>query len=216
MGFSDFWDGVISYASGIDFWEFSGLVFGLLAVLFLIRENIWTWPTGIAYVIVSFVVFWNARLYGDFLLHVFFLALNIYGWHYWLRGKTNAQQKEQVPVSTMPVQGLLLTIGASGLGIFLFAQFLMALPRWFEGVAPAALPYWDSTTSILSVAGMWLTARKKIENWYFWFAVDVLAAGIYFYKELYFFSLLYFIYIGMAVSGYLSWRRSMRLTVSGV
>ena len=100
-------------------------------------------------------------------------------------------------------------MGITLIGIFVFAKVLIGVPSLFDGVDPPALPYWDSTTSILSVTGMWLTARKKIDNWYYWFAVDVLATGIYVYKELYFYALLYLFYIGMAVAGYLAWKKTM-------
>ena len=191
----------------LDLWGIAGLVFGLLAVYFLIKESIWTWPSGILYVLVSFVVFWQARLYGDFLLHVFFLVLNVYGWVYWTKGGT--AQDHSVPITHSSSRSMLLVFMATIVGVFVFARFLMAIPDMFEGVDPPALPYWDSTTSVLSVAGMWLTARKKIDNWYYWFIVDVLATGIYFYKELYFYSLLYLVYVGMAVAGYLAWRKTM-------
>jgi nicotinamide mononucleotide transporter len=207
MHLNDIWQDVISYAEQISIWELSGLFFGILAVVFLIRESIWTWPAGIAYVIVSFVVFWEARLYGDFLLHIFFLVLNIYGWIFWSR--KSKRQTPDLKITTLPVKhnitALLLTIT----GIIVFAQFLINLPDLIDGIEPAALPYWDSTTSILSVTGMWLTARKKIENWYYWFAIDIIAAGVYFHKDLYFYSLLYFLYIGMAIAGYIAWRKTM-------
>ncbi|WP_323755234.1 nicotinamide riboside transporter PnuC [Roseivirga sp.] len=207
MQLNDIWQDIISYAQEISVWELSGLVFGILAVLFLIKESIWTWPAGIAYVIVSFFVFWEARLYGDFILHIFFLVLNIYGWYYWVKGKGDKEPDVVITHtnSKRSIIFLLLTI----VGIFTFGQFLINIPSIFEGVEPAALPYWDSTTSILSVTGMWLTARKKIDNWYYWFAVDVIATGVYFYKELYFYSFLYFLYIGMAIAGYMAWKKTM-------
>ena len=176
-------------------------------MLFLIKESIWTWPAGIAYVIVSFVVFWNARLYGDFILHIFFLVLNIYGWYYWVRGKKD--ENPSVTITHSSVKQSIIFLSFTIIGIFAFGQFLINIPSMFEGVEPAALPYWDSTTSILSVTGMWLTARKKIDNWYYWFAVDIIATGVYFYKELYFYSFLYFLYIGMAIAGYLAWKKTM-------
>ncbi len=213
MSFTDFWQGVISYAQEISLWELSGLIFGILTVVFLIKESIWTWPFGIAYVLVSFVVFWEARLYGDFLLHIFFLILNIYGWYYWVYGKK--ADEDGIAISQMSFKSLISSIGLSVIGIFVFAQVLIGIPGLFEGMAPASLPYWDSTTSMLSVTAMWLTARKKIDNWYYWLVVDILAAGIYFYKELYFFSLLYFLYIGMAVSGYLAWKKRMLVLDNG-
>ncbi len=190
-----------------DIWGLLGLVFGLLAVWFLIKESIWTWPFGILYVLVSFVVFWDARLYGDLLLHVFFLILNIYGWYYWLFGKDGNDHEVVITTSTNKL--LIVTFLISLLGIGIFGYFLEHLPNYFEDLPASSLPYWDATTSILSVTGMWLTTKKKIENWYYWLLVDILATGIYFYKGVYFFAILYLVYIGMAVSGYLTWKKLM-------
>ncbi len=210
MSLSDFWQGVISYTEQSSAWEISGWIFGILCVVFLIRESIWTWPFGIAYVITAFVVFWNARLYGDFILHIFFFILNVYGWYFWIYGKN--KNESEIPVTKLNLRGLGRSALFSAVGIFLFAVFLINLPNWISGIEPASLPFWDSTTSVLSVTAMFLTARKKIDNWYYWFVVDVLATGIYFYKELYFFSLLYLVYVGMAIAGYLAWRKSMLKT----
>ncbi|OEK05857.1 hypothetical protein BFP71_06990 [Roseivirga misakiensis] len=209
MQFNEIWDQIVSTALSMDLWGIAGFLFGLLAVYFLIKESIWTWPFGILYVLVSFVVFWQARLYGDFLLHIFFLVLNIYGWVYWSRPKDTT--KKEVIITHSSTQQMLIMFVLTIVGVFVFGKLLLAIPSQFEGVEPPALPYWDSTTSILSVTGMWLTARKKIDNWYYWFVVNVLATGIYFYKELYFYSLLYFIYIGMAIAGYRAWKKTMTL-----
>ena len=92
----------------------------------------------------------------------------------------------------------------SGAGTYLAGKLLVEF-------TDASLPYWDSTTSVLSITAMWLTAKKKIENWVIWLVVDLLATGIYYYKGLYFYCILYLVYIGMAVAGYLSWRKSMNL-----
>ena len=209
MQFNEIWDQIVSTVLGMDLWGISGFLFGILAVYFLIKESIWTWPFGIVYVLISFVVFWQARLYGDFLLHIFFLVLNIYGWVYWSKSKGSVETEVKISHSNarQSLFMVLLTIA----GVFVFGKLLIEIPNQIDGVDPPALPYWDSTTSILSVTGMWLTARKKLDNWYYWFLVNVLATGIYFYKELYFYSLLYFIYIGMAVAGYMAWKKTMML-----
>lgn len=200
-----FLEQIITYASHIDVLELSGLIFGLLAVYLLIKENIWTWPAGIAYVLVSFVIFWQQKLYADFALHIFFLILNIYGWWYWLQGgKENDTKKEEVPVTHTKKRMLVFLSLLSVTGIYVLGFLLTQY-------TDASLPYWDSATTILSLAGMWLTARKKLENWHFWFAVDILATGVYFYKGIYFYALLYLIYIGLAVAGYLAWKKTMQI-----
>lgn len=196
---------IAQYITDINPYEAAGLVFGLLAVLLLIRENIWTWPSGIAYVLVSLVIFWREKLYADFGLHIFFLVLNIYGWWYWVYGDKN--KKEVVPVTTISLSWLLVLTWISLAGTFLMGYLLSR--------TDASLPYWDSATTVFSITAMWLTARKKIENWYFWFLVDVLATGVYFYKDIYFYAVLYLIYIGLAVSGYLAWNKTMKSQAVG-
>ena len=202
------WQEAINYAVNMDHLELAGLVFGLLAVWYLIKQSLLTWPAGIIYVFISFVIFWRIQLYGDFILHIFFLVLNIYGWYYWLWGRKKGE--EDVPVTVNSLKNNLLIAVATLSGVLVFGYFLQRLPSLIDGLQPAALPYWDATTSILSVTGMWLTTRKKLENWYYWIIVDVLATGIYAYKGIYFYSILYGVYIIMAIYGYLEWRRTMK------
>ena len=205
---SEFFKQVFEYALHIDLLELSGLIFGLLCVWWLIKQNILTWPAGIIYVFISFVIFWRIRLYGDFILHIFFLVLNIYGWYYWVRHRKSDQ--EELPVTTYSLRINLIVATITALGVWVFGYFLEHLPNLFSGLEPAALPYWDATTSILSVTGMWLTTRKKLENWYYWLAVDILASVIYVYKGIYFYALLYGVYVILAISGYVEWRKSMK------
>lgn len=196
-------NGILNYGRNIDILELLGLIFGLLAVYYLIKENILTWPFGILYVLVSFVIFWQEKLYADFALHVFFLVLNIYGWWYWVEGG-KPKNKQEVSISHVSIFRLIFLLIISFLGV-------TSLGFTLEKYTDASLPYWDSATTVLSLTGMWLTARKKIENWYFWFIVDVLATGIYFYKGIYFYAVLYLIYIGLAIVGFFAWKETMKL-----
>ena len=191
---------VVDYAFSIGGLEFLGLVFGLLAVYYLIKQNILTWLTGILYVLVSFVIFWKARLYADLGLHVIFLVLNIYGWIHWVKGADD--KGEELPVTFAGVRISVVSTLFTIIGVIVLGFLL-------DTYTDASLAYWDSTTTVMSIVAMWMTARKYIENWIIWLIVDVLASGIYVYKEIYFYAILYLIYIGMAISGYLAWRKSM-------
>lgn len=191
---------IFQYIENISVLEVIGLFTGLVTVILLIRQNILTWPVGIVYVLVSLIIFLEAKLYADFALHIVYLALNIYGWYYWYYGKKN--QQEVLSVSTTSRNLSLVLMVLSGAGIWATGYML-------HRFTDASLPYWDSATTILSFTGMWLTARKKIENWLYWFVVDVLAAGIYFYKGIQLYALLYLIYVGLAIAGYYNWKRSM-------
>ena len=203
----DFWNSIVSYAVQIDFLELLGLIFGLLAVWYLIRENILTWPSGIIYVLISFVIFYRTKLYADLALHFVFLVLNIYGWYFWIHGKKEKDQ--DLPVTTISIRLMMVLLVFCTVGVYIMGTLL-------RNYSDAAVPYWDSTTTVLSLVGMWLTARKKIESWYYWFVVDILATGIYVYKGIYFYATLYGIYIFLALAGYYSWRKSMRVSANAV
>lgn len=196
----EFWNSIFSYAIQIDFLELLGLIFGLLAVWYLIRENILTWPSGIIYVLISFIIFYKTKLYADLALHFVFLILNIYGWYFWIHGKKEKDQ--DLPVTTISNRIMMVLLFVCAVGVYIMGTL-------FRKYTDAAVPYWDSTTTVLSLAGMWLTARKKIESWYYWLVVDILATGIYVYKGIYFYATLYGIYIFLALAGYYSWRKSM-------
>ena len=190
----------LNYLVSIDPWELTGLIFGLLAVYLLIKENILTWPAGIIYCLVSFYIFWNAKLYQDFGLTAFFLVMNIYGWYEWANPKKTKKDSSELPITSLQPKTYLILTGIAVVYISVSGFF-------FSNYTDASLPYADATTTGLSLIAMWMTAKKKIENWILWFIVDVLATIIYFYKGIYFYSFLYLIYIVMAVSGYMNWKR---------
>ena len=167
----------------------------------LIKQNIWTWPIGIAYTLASLYIFFTAKLYADFALHIFFLVMSFYGWYYWLQGKNG--HDPELPVSNESKKVLAYSIFICVLAINLTGNL-------FITYTDADLPYWDNTTSIFSILAIWLQGRKKIECWIFWLIIDILSVGIYFYKELYLYSLLYLIYVVMAFLGYKAWRESYR------
>ena len=122
--------------------EFAGLVTGLACVWLLIRQHIATWPLGIVYVFLSLYIFWEAKLYADFLLHLGFLALNSYGWWVWSQGQ--GDESSTLPVTRSP-RGELLTVLALGvLGTVVFGTL-------FARTTDAALPYWDNATTAFSL-----------------------------------------------------------------
>jgi nicotinamide mononucleotide transporter len=187
--------------SSIDWLEAAGLLTGLLSVWWLIRQNALTWPAGIVYTIISLVIFWRVRLYADLSLHVLYLGLSVYGWYYWVHGRS-ASAGQTLPVTRAGRAALAM--------VLLLCTAATAVMGWLLArYTDAAVPYWDSATTCFSLGGLWLTARKKIESWHIWFFVDVLAGAIYIYKEIYLYSVLYLVYTGMAVAGFLSWRKSM-------
>lgn len=181
--------------------EIFGLISGILTIVLLIKQNIWTWPVGIAYTLSSIYIFFGAKLYADLVLHVFYLTMSAYGWYFWLNGGIG--ESSTLTVSRESKRTLLILLLLCGFGIYVSGTL-------FALYTAAELPYWDNTTSILSLLAIWLQSRKKIESWMLWLVVDILAVGIYFYKEIYFYSILYTVYIVMAFIGYFEWHKSYK------
>ena len=183
-------------------WELIGAASGLLCVWLIIRENIWNWPVGLAYALVSLLVFYKARLYSDLVLHVFYVFMNGYGWYYWLPGAGARSSGGRLVVARLRKRSASLLGVATVIGI-------VAMGWLFDYYTDADLAYWDSTTTVISFAAMWMAAHKYIENWIVWLVIDVLATGIYIFKGIWPYAVLYGLYIPMAVWGWMAWLRSM-------
>jgi len=198
---TEFLSNVASYFTSSP-WELIGAASGLLCVWLIIRENIWNWPVGLAYALVSLLVFYNARLYADLVLHVFYVFMNGYGWYYWLRGAGARGSEGRLVVARLSMRSASLLGVATLIGI-------IAMGWLFDYYTDADLAYWDSTTTVMSFAAMWMAAHKYIENWIVWLVIDVLATGIYIFKGIWPYAVLYGLYIPMAVWGWMAWLRSM-------
>lgn len=182
------------------FWiEATAVVFGLLAVWFVVRQNIWCWPTGLIQVSLYVFIFFQVKLYSDVILHLIYVVLQIYGWVHWLYG---GEDRDELPVSRLPGRSFVSWIVVAGVGT---AAWGAVMARTTD----AAVPYGDAFTTAASLVAMWLMARKHIENWHFWIAVDVIAIGIYLYKDLYLTSGLYVAFLVLSIAGLISWRRSL-------
>ena len=183
--------------------ELMGAISGLVCVWLLIKENIWTWPLGLVYALISLFVFYEARLFSDWLLHLYYVGMNGYGWYYWSRSSKQRTVDGDIAIIHMPIK----------LVFFITIVTLVSVVVWGLGIekfAPTAdLIYWDSTTTVLSFTAMWRTARKYLESWIVWLVIDILLAGIYFYKGIFPYAFLYTVYIGLAVAGWMRWSRSV-------
>lgn len=186
--------------------EWTGLISGLLCVVLLIRKNIWTWPIGLVYSVVSLVVFYQAQLYSEFGLHIYYVGMNAYGWYFWSRPSTHAnserkKKSERSVTRIAPRTAVVLALLVLA-GIPILAEIM-------QRTTDADLAYIDSAIAVLSFAAMWMSARKMLENWAVWLVVDVIATGVYLVKGIELYAVLYGVYIVMAVAGHLAWRAEL-------
>lgn len=180
------------------------VITGILCVWFNVRQNILTWPTAIVSSAFFAVVFFDARLYTTMLLQGLFIVISIYGWRAWLTGgpEGGTLLVTRIKLKTSLLLSALLVLGTIGF-IYILTSF-----------AESNHPILESMTTSLSVIASWMAARKLLESWLVWITTDLIYLGLYFVTELYLTLLLYALYLGLATSGYLQWRKSYLQSLS--
>jgi nicotinamide mononucleotide transporter len=181
--------------------ELISFVLSILTVLLNIRRFHWAWLFAIVSSATYGIVFFKARLYGDAGLQAVFIAASIWGWYEWLRG-TGADDKPLV-VTRLDRAGWAWSLAGWALGFVLLSWFLHA---WTD----TDVPHMDGFLTAGSLLGTVLAARKKVENWHVWIAVDVLYVGLYVYKNLHLTAILYAVFVIMAALGLRTWARAAR------
>jgi nicotinamide mononucleotide transporter len=185
--------------------EIAGTVLGVIGVALMVRQNAWGWPVGLAQVVISARVFLEARLYSDVLLQGFFFALQAYGWWNWRKGGAGG---DGPPVTRLGARAVAAWVTAGGAATLLWGEVM-------RRATDAALPHWDAFILVFSIVSQWLQARKRLENWAGWIAVNSVATAVYWARGLRGFALLYLLFLAMAAWGHVSWRRALEDTSRG-
>ena len=184
--------------------EFIAVIFGIASVYFAKKANILVYPTGIISTLIFIHICFFAQLYADMGINLFYASMSIYGWYMWTRKDENRKvlpirwntKKEQlmgillIPVLYVVIFGL----------IYIFKQ---DDPEYMQSY----IPYIDSFTTSIFLIGMWYMARKKIENWIYWIAGNIISIPLYFIKGLAFTSFQFTIFLVLAVLGLMEWNR---------
>ena len=181
--------------------EMIAVVFGFLSVWYAKRENILVFPTGIISTGIFVYILWVFGLLGDMLINAYYFSMSIYGWYVWTR-KVDATHF--IPITrTNPREKLWSVVLFIATVLFVVGVYL-----YFEKFNTWTA-YVDTLTTAIFFVGMWLMARKKLENWTFWIIGDVISVPLYLYKGLIFTSLQYFLFTIIAVLGYLAWKKNL-------
>jgi len=180
--------------------EFIAVILGILSVFFARNENIWTYPTGIVNVLIYIYLCFSAGLFADMGINVFYFVMSVYGWYNWSRRDENSQH---LPISRLTTWQWVYNI-ALVLGFFGLLWFIL------DNYTPSTVPMFDSFTTALFIIGMWLMARKKIENWLAWIAGDILVIPLFAYKGLVFTGFQYIVFTALAISGYIEWKKKLK------
>ena len=199
------------------FLEALATIFGVLSVFFSIKKNIWVYPTGIVSTALYVYILFNFGLLGDMMINFYYTVMSIYGWILWSK---NAEDHIHVDVSwTTKKEWLLASI------LFVVSLLLVTVVYYFKpaidnnfsfenidlGLYHLDWANWlDVFTTAIFLVGMWLMAKRRIENWIFWIIGDFICVPMMLYKGLGITSVQYLVFTGMAILGYQNWKKNFK------
>ncbi|AZG46453.1 nicotinamide riboside transporter PnuC [Gordonia insulae] len=177
--------------------EVLGFVTGAGCVILAARRNILTFPLGIANNLVFIVLFSANGLYANVGLQALFLVLGIHGWSNWHRSRTRPAFASHTPRSAI---GVLVIAAVAMTGLL----YLVLRVR-----GESTLPIADAATTAVSLTAQYMLNRRWLENWLVWIAVDVAYVVLFWSTGLPITALLYLLFIGLCIHGYVGWRPTL-------
>lgn len=172
--------------------------FGIVSVFLSTRQNIWSWPTSLVNVSMYTVIFLQQKLYGLMAIQVFFAAVSVYGWYEWLHGGV-AKTELKVSRTSPRLAGILVVVGGLGwLGLYLVLR-----------ATNDASPLLDAFFFAVSLVAQWMMARKLLECWPIWVAINCISVPFFLVRQNYATAAQYAVFLVLAFMGWRHWRASL-------
>ena len=181
--------------------EIIAVFFGLWSVWCAKKDNILVFPTGIVSTLIYVYLLWKWSLLGDMMINGYYFIMSIYGWYHWTRKKENTVE---FPISRITNREKVVSIIIFTLSIL----FVIIVYIYFNKFTTWSA-YVDTLITGIFFVGMWLMAKRKIENWIFWIIGDAISIPLYFIKGFTFTSFQYIVFTIIAIFGYLEWKKTL-------
>ncbi|MDN5284479.1 MAG: nicotinamide riboside transporter PnuC [Mucilaginibacter sp.] len=179
--------------------QWLAVALGVAEVLLARSNNIWLYPTGILATALSILLLMEAQLYAESALNVYYVVMSIYGWIYWIKKRDLPPVKITFSNKNEWIISLVISLGGWAVLYILLKSF-----------TPSNVPVWDAFVSATAWAGMWLLARRKVENWILLNVSNLFAVPLLFYKKLPMFAVLTVFLFVVAIFGYFEWKKKAK------
>ncbi|MBF7072450.1 nicotinamide mononucleotide transporter [Glaciecola sp. MH2013] len=176
------------------------LVAVLLSVAYVVlaaHQNSWCWPCAFISTSIFVFLFWESTLVFNMLLNVFYIVMAVVGYFSWNKGKLLQTEKFIVKALSLDKLAILLCLGVAITVILVMIGSQLFQSEWI---------WLDAITTVFSIIATILTARKYIDNWYFWMVMNPLSAYLVYKNGLYLTSILMVVFTIMACYGYIKWK----------
>ena len=181
--------------------EITAVLFGFASVWFSKENNILVFPTGLISTSIFVYLLFKGQLLGDMMINGYYFIMSLYGWYIWTR---KVDSKNVTPISRITKKEQIIGVVIFASTLVLVYEVYQFFKMWTNWVA-----YVDTLTTALFFVGMWLMAKRKIENWYFWIIADIISVPLYLHKGLVFTSIQYFGFTILAIFGFLAWKKNL-------
>ncbi len=181
--------------------EIIAVIFGLLSVWYAKKDNILVFPTGLINTSIYVFLLYKWSLLGDMMINFYYFVMSIYGWYIWSRKTNNVTE---FPIAKISEYEKKLSII-----IFLLTVSFVVVVYLFFNKFTNWMAYVDTFITGVFFVGMWLMAKRKIENWIFWIIGDLVSIPLYFAKGYTFTSFQYIIFTILAISAYIEWKKTL-------
>lgn len=201
MSLAEIWEKLVSNIQQTGWKEWVSTLTQIASVWFARKNNVWVYPTGIIGVLLAaWLYFFDSHppLYADGTLNIYYFIMSVYGWHNWL-------QKKDASHYTYPISWCSKKELSAGILLFLVSWGIIYFT--LVKITDSNTPVLDSLVSSSAVVAMWWMAKRKIENWLGWIASNIVAIPLNFYKEFYLFTLMYVLFLALALWGFFEWKK---------
>ena len=181
--------------------EIVAVVLGFLSVWYSKNNSVLVYPTGMISTSIYVYLLLSVGLIGDMLINGYYFFMSIYGWYYWTRFLNGSYIN---PISRMNSNEYLISIL-----LFVFAIIFVFVVYFNFDMWNSIVAYIDTITTAIFFVGMWLMARRKIENWLFWIIGDIISIPLYLYKGMAITSFQYLVFAFIALAGYIAWKKEI-------
>ena len=198
--------------------EIIAAFFGVLSVYYTKKRNILVYPTGILSTFLYIYLFFSWGLYGETLINLYYTSMSVYGWVLW--SKQTEKDHLHVDVSWAKKADYLKSLGLfSGTFVFILVLYhFRPIIDGFKSIIEIDTLIWsykpvdfiDATSTGIFLIGMWLMAKRKIDNWYFWILGDIIMIPLLIYKGYAISSFQYSIFLILAIQGLFEWKKSVK------
>lgn len=202
MPFSDFFSSLLHGLKHTSFLEYIAVVSGIVSVWFSRKTSVWVYPTGLLNTVIYIWLSYQASLYGEASVNLYYTVMSLYGWWIWTQRDANNELMVDVQWSSRNYW-----IAQLGLFVITYAVLYLILDHVREAFSAETIPWADALASASAYTGMWLMTRKKVESWYWWIITNLTSIPLYFVKGYVVTSFYYMILLIMAFAGLASWIR---------